>query len=377
MDAYNIEDLRRMARRRLPRAVFEFIDGGAEDEITLRDNRAAFERVRLLPKMLVDVSKVDTSTTILGARSNFPFGVAPTGAVGYGWHEGDIANARSAAKLGIPYSLSSSSTVTLERVAEEAPGRHWFQAYFLKQRDYTFGLIERARKAGYEALIVTADVPVGGKRERDVRNHFTVPFRFTPHNVLDFASRPGWALSILAHGMPTLVNLAGIAPEAKSASALASSVARNNDLTLEWEVMKVVRERWPGKLMVKGILRPDDAERAVAIGCDGVIVSNHGGRQLDGAVAALDALPPIVRAVGGRAAVLLDGGVRRGSDIFKAVALGAQAVLVGRATYYGVCAAGEAGATRALEILADEFLRTMQLCGVQRVSDIGREMLAP
>ena len=376
MKAFNIEELRLLARRRLPRAVFNFIDGGAEDERTLRDNCAAFGRARLAPKMLVDVSTVDTATTILGGPSRLPIAIAPTGAVGFGWPGGDLAIARAAAKFGIPYSLSMSATTSIERIAEEAPGRLWFQAYFLKQRDYTFGLIERARKAAYEALIVTADVPVGGKRERDYRTDFTVPFRYTPKNLLDFATHPAWALSQLRHGMPRLVNLAGVAPEARSTSALASSVARSNDPSLDWEVMKAVRDRWPGKMLIKGILRADDAERAVTIGCEGVIVSNHGGRQLESAVATLDALPAVVRAVGGKCSVLLDGGVRRGGDAVKALALGAEAVMTGRATLYGACAAGDQGVVRALDILRDELVRTMQLCGARSVGEIGADLLA-
>jgi (S)-mandelate dehydrogenase len=376
MNAYSIEDLRRAARRRLPRAVFDFIDGGAEDEVALRGNRAAFEKVRLLPRMLVDVSKVDTQTSILGKPSKFPIAVAPTGVVGFGWRGGDIAIAKAAAAAGIPYSLSMSGTASIESIARAAPGRLWFQAYFLKQRDYTLGLIERARAAGYETLIVTADVPVGGKRERDRRNDFSVPFRYTTRNLLDFASRPAWALPMLFKGIPVMENLTGLAPEREGAAALASSVARNNDATLDWEALKMVRDRWPGKMLVKGILRADDAERAVAVGCEGVIVSNHGGRQLESAIAPFDALPPIVRAIGGKASVLMDGGVRRGADVLKALACGAEAVMIGRATYYGVCAGGEAGARRALEILSDELVRTMQLCGAPGISDITPDLVA-
>ena len=375
MNAFSIEELRRQARHRLPRAVFDFIDGGAEDENTLRGNRAAFDKVCLLPRVLVDVSRIDTGTSLLGKPAALPIAIAPTGVVGFGWRGGDVAIAKAAAASGIPYSLSMSATASIERIAREAPGRLWFQAYFLKQRDYTLGLIERARQAGYEALIVTADVPVGGKRERDYRNDFSVPFRFTPKNLLDFASRPGWALPMLVRGMPVMENLTGLAPEARDTAALASSVARNNDATFDWDALKMVRDRWPGKLLVKGILRSDDAERAVAVGCEGVIVSNHGGRQLDGAVAAFDALPAVARAVGGKATVLMDGGVRRGADVLKALACGAQAVMVGRATLYGVCAAGEAGALRALDILSDELVRAMQLCGARRVSEIGPDLL--
>jgi (S)-mandelate dehydrogenase len=375
MTAFSIEDLRRAAKRRLPRAVFDFIDGGAEDELTLRANRAAFERVRLLPRVLVDVSRVDTETRILGKPSKLPIVIAPTGAVGFGWRGGDAALARAAAAFGIPLSLSTSATASIEVIADAGPERLWFQAYFFKDREFTFRLIERARRAGYETLMVTADLPVGGKRERDYRNDFSVPFRFTPKNVLDFASRPAWALDMLMNGMPALENLAGLEDPGADASKIASSVGRNQDASLDWELLKQVRDRWPGKLLVKGVAHPEDAERAVAAGCEGVIVSNHGGRQLDGAVASFDALPAIVGAVGGKAAVLMDGGVRRGADVLKALASGAQAVMVGRATLYGVCAAGETGARRALEILSDEFVRTMQLCGVRRVADIGPELL--
>jgi (S)-mandelate dehydrogenase len=375
MDAYSIENLRQAAKRRLPRSVFDFIDGGAEDESTLRENRAAFERVRLVPRVLRDVSSVDTSTTILGKRAALPLVIAPTGAVGFGWRGGDEAVARAAAAQGIPYTMSAAVTTSIEKVAAAAPGRLWFQAYFFRDREFSFGLIERARKAGYETLMVTADLAVGGKRERDFRNHFSVPFSFTAKNVLDFASRPAWALDMLINGMPEMENLAGLADAGASAAKIASSVGRNHDAALDWDVLKRVRDAWPGKLLVKGVSHPGDAEQAAALGCDGVVVSNHGGRQLDGALATFDALPQVVRAVGGKAAVLMDGGVRRGSDILKAVARGAQAVMVGRATYYGVCAAGEPGARRALDILSDELVRTMQLCGVRSVGEIGPQLL--
>jgi (S)-mandelate dehydrogenase len=374
--ANSIEDLRQRAKRWLPRAVFEFFDGGAEDEITLRENRAAFERVRLSPRVLVDVSRVDTATTILGAPAALPIAIAPTGAVGFGRHGADIAIARAAKAFGIPYALSTTATASIERIAAAAPGRLWFQAYILKQRDFTLRLIARAKEAGYEALVITVDLPVGGKRERDFRNDFSIPFRFTPRNVLDFASRPAWALPMLRHGVPQMENLAGFTPEA-SATAVASSVGRSYDPSFDWDAFKAMRDTWPRKLIVKGIVRPDDAERAVAAGCDAIVVSNHGGRQLDGGIATLDALPGVVAAAGGRASVLIDGGVRRGVDVLKALALGAEAVLVGRATLYGACIGGEAGAARALAILQEEFVRSMQLCGARQVAEIGPELLAP
>lgn len=372
-----IEDLRTLARRRLPRAVFDLFDGGAEDEVTLRDNRQAWERVRLMPRVLVDVAQVDCSTTLLGAKSAMPVAVAPTGAVGFGRHGGDAAIARAAAAYGIPYSLSTSATASIETIAQQAPGRLWFQAYILKQREFTFRLIDRAAAAGYEGLMITVDLAVGGKREKDFRNDLALPFKYTPRNLVDFASRPAWALQMLRRGMPRMENLAGYTPEATSAKSLVSTAGRNYDPSFDWDSLAQVRDHWRGKLIVKGIVRPDDAERAVALGADAVVVSNHGGRQLDGTVATLDALPGVVHAVAGRASVMVDGGVRRGVDVLKALALGAEGVLVGRATLYGATAAGEAGARRALEILHNEFQRSMQLCGVRSVAEIGPHLLAP
>lgn len=369
-DAISIEDLRRAARKRLPRAVFEFFDGGAEDELTLRGNREAFQRIQLLPRVLKDVSKVDTTTQILGAPSALPIAIAPTGAVGFGWPGGDVAIAKAAAACGIPYTLSTTATASIERVAREAGGRLWFQAYILKKRDFTFRLIERAEAAGYEALMITVDLATGGKRERDLRNDFSIPFRFTARNLRDFASRPGWALTMLRCGLPVMENMIGYTPEAISAAAIASSVGRNYDPTFDWDGLKTIRDAWPRTLILKGLARADDAARAVALGCDAIVVSNHGGRQLDGAIATLLALPAIAHAVGEKIPVLVDGGVRRGGDAVKAIALGAQAVMIGRATLYGACAAGEAGARRALEILREELVRSMQLCGAGRVSEI-------
>lgn len=373
--AYSIDDLRRLARRRLPRAVFDFFDGGAEDESTLRANRAAFERRRLLPRVLNDVAAVDTSTELLGRRSPLPIAIAPTGAVGFGWPGGDVAIARAAAELGLPYVLSTTATASIERIAREAPGRHWFQAYVLRDAAFFERLVQRALDADYEALMITVDLPVGGKRERDFRNGFSIPFRFTPRNVWDFACHPGWVARIARHGMPALENLAGMAAANRSASAIASSVGRNYDPSFDWERLQRLRDRWPRKLIVKGLSHAQDAERLVALGCDAISVSNHGGRQLDGAIASLDALPAVVAAVAGRIPVFVDGGVRRGGDIVKARALGAQAVLVGRATLYGVCAAGLPGARRALAILQDELARSLQLCGTPRFDDVAAGLL--
>ena len=378
--AYSIADLRRLAQRRLPRALFDFYDGGAEDETTLRGNREAFERCRLRPRVLVDVAQVDMSTVLLGAPAALPLAIAPTGAPGFGWPGADVAIAQAAAALGIPYTLSSSGTTSIETIAREAPGRLWFQAYVLRDRAYFEDMIRRAEACGYEALMITVDLPVGGKRERDFRNDFSIPFRFTPRNVLDFALHPRWALRVARLGMPQMETLAGLARQAgssapPSASAIASSVGRNYDPSFDWTRLAQLRALWPRKLIVKGVAHPDDAARMVALGVDAVVVSNHGGRQLDGGAATLDLLPAVVAAVGGRVPVLLDGGVRRGTDVSKALASGAQAVLVGRATLYGAVAAGLPGAQRALDILRDEIERGMRLCGMPRVAQIDRGLL--
>jgi (S)-mandelate dehydrogenase len=374
--AANIEDLRRMARRRLPRSVFDFFDGGAEDETTLRGNRAAFERVRLLPRVLVDVRQVDTGIDLFGIRSNLPMAIAPTGGIGSGRNGADLMLARAARAAGIPYSLATPATASIEEVAREAGGRLWFQLYVVKNREFRFKLIERARVAGYEVMFVTVDLAVGGKRERDLRNDFVAPFSPSWRNSRDVLWKPAWLADMARHGIPEMKNLEGMVRWSTKITDVAATVAREIDSSFDWDQLKAIRDAWPGKLVLKGVERADDAERAVAAGCDGVVVSNHGGRQLDGAAATLEALPAVARAVGSKTTVLLDGGVRRGVDILKARALGARAVLTGRATLYGVMAGGEAGAKRAIEILGGEFQRAMQLCGVRRAEDIGADLLA-
>jgi len=375
--AVNIEDLRRAARARLPRAIFDFFDGGAEDEVTLRANRAAFERVRLLPRALVDVAEVDAGVELLGAPARFPLAIAPMGAIGAGRPGADVALARAAKAFGVPYTLATPATASIEEVAREAGGALWFQLYVLRDAAFRERLIERAHAAGYTALLVTVDVPVGGKRERDTRNDFVAPFRPTWRNSRDFWRKPAWALDMLRHGVPRMENLAGCVEWSTRITDAAASVGRAQDASFDWDALKRVRDLWPGKLVVKGIARPDDAERVAAIGGDGVVVSNHGGRQLDGAAAALDALPAVARAVGARLAVLVDGGVRRGVDALKARALGAQGVLVGRAALYGVMAGGEPGARRALEILTGELERAMRLAGAPSLAAVTPDLLAP
>lgn len=376
--AYSIDALRELARHNLPRAVFDFYDGGAEDECTLRANRAAFGQHSILPRYLVDVSNIDTTVSLLGKQTAMPLAVAPTGAIGYGWPFGDVAIARAAGEAGVPYALPTSSTSSIERVAREAPNtRLWFQSYMLRKRDFTMGLIQRALDADYEALIITIDMPTGGKRERDLRNDFSLPFRFTPKNMMDFASRPAWVARLARAGMPVLENMLGFVPDAVDTATIASSVGKNYDPAFQWDDLAKIRERWPRRMLVKGILHPHDAARVAQMGCDGLVVSNHGGRQLDSASATLSALPAIVREVSGKLDIILDGGVRRGVDIVKALALGANAVMVGRPMLYGVSAAGQEGAARALFLFRDELLRAMKLSGLACTQDINAHILAP
>ena len=373
---YNIEDLRRGARARLPRAIFDFFDGGAEDEITLQDNCAAFKRLRLLPKVLEDVSAIDTACEIVGGPSKFPLVIAPTGGIGMGRPGADFAIARTAANLGIPYTLSTNATASIEAIAEHAPGRLWFQLYVLQDRGFMEKLVARAAAAGYEALVPTVDLAVGGKRERDFRNGFSTRFKPQLRHYLEGLRKPAWALSILANGgLPDFVNIRGYRGSAQSGATLASSVARDTDPSFNWDDLARLRDRWKKKLIIKGVSRADDATRLVALGVDGIWVSNHGGRQLDGAIASLDAMTAITAAVGDKVAVIMDGGIRRGADLFKIRAMGGEAGAIGRAGLYGVATGGERGARRAIDILTDELIRTMQLCGTRSIADIKPDLV--
>lgn len=374
-DCYSIERLRLAARARLPRPVFDFFDGGAEDEITLRENAGAFQRLRLAPRVLRDVSRVDATAMLVGAPAALPCAIAPTGAVGFGWRGGDVALARAAAQAGIPYTLSTSATASIEEIADRAPGRLWFQAYILQDKARLADLIRRAGAAGYEALMITVDLPVGGKRERDLAHGLAFPMKINLRNFFQFARKPAWSLDMLLRRPPAMPSLAGLARVATDRKAMKSVAGRNYDPAFKLDDLARLREDWQGKLIVKGVANALDVDAIVAIGADALVVSNHGGRQLDTGIATLAALPEVIAAARGRVPVLLDGGVRRGSDIFKALALGAAGVLTGRATLYGVLAGGHPGACKALEILRDELARTMQLCGADTLAAIDETML--
>jgi isopentenyl diphosphate isomerase/L-lactate dehydrogenase-like FMN-dependent dehydrogenase len=375
--AYSIADLRRMAERSLPRAIFDFLDGGAEDELTLADNRAAFERVRLAPRVLNEVRAPDPSCEILGGPSKQPFVIAPTGAIGIAWPGADLAIARTARSLGIPYTLSTNATAAIEDIVREGPERIWFQLYVLRDRAFVAKLVDRAEAAGCEALVPTVDLAAGGKRERDFRNGFTIPPRLKARDVFAALTRPAWAWRIARNGgLPDFANVRGYGGSHERGLKLGSSVGRDIDPGFCWDDLARLRERWKRKLVVKGVSRVDDAERLVALGVDGIWVSNHGGRQLDGAIASLDAMVGIARAVGGKAAVLMDGGVRRGIDALKARALGAQGVAIGRAALYGVAAGGEEGVRHALGILTTELARSMQLCGTCSIAEVTGDLIS-
>jgi (S)-mandelate dehydrogenase len=371
-NAINIDDLARLAKARLPGVIFDFLDGGAEQEATLRDNRAAFGRYRLRPAMLSGHAKNDLSVTLFGHRFSAPFLIGPTGLNGIFWADADLALARAAAAEGVGFTLSSPANNSLEQVASEGgDGIKFFQLYCWDQRPLWARQIERAQAAGYKALIVTVDSVVNGKRERDLRNQFAHEVKITPSVVWDGLTHPRWLASVwLRRGMPRMENIAPFLPQGASAHELIEFTRSRRNLGLNWADIAWMRTQWRGPLLVKGLLTADDAKRAQAAGCDGVVVSNHGGRQLDGAAASIDVLSEVVAAVGGSMTILIDSGFRRGSDIVKALALGADAVLLGRATLYGVAAGGQQGAARALAILRDETDRVMTLLGCGSVAEL-------
>ena len=378
LGVYDIADLRELAQRRLPRGVFEFMDRGNGDEVALANNRAAFERYKLNPRMLVDTSRRTQEITLFGRKQAMPIAIAPTGSAGLTWFQGEIALARAAREAGIPFALATGSMTALEKVAQEAGGTLWFQVYMWPDRSLSHNLIERAKAAGYQALIVTVDTPVPPGREYNLRNGVTVPFRFTRRNVADVLMHPRWVMNVLMRylmtsGMPRYENYPTGMKQKITALPMGRSMMVTDSLT--WEDLRALRKLWPQPLMVKGILRADDAMRAADCGADGVIVSNHGGRAVDSTMAPITLLPRIVDAVGKRLTVIVDSGFRRGADVVKALALGARAVLIGRATIYGTAVAGQAGAARAIEIYRDEIDRLLALIGCPGVSELDHDYL--
>jgi L-lactate dehydrogenase (cytochrome) len=370
--AYTVRDLREIALKRMPRAVFDYVEGGADEEISIQRSLAAFRRVEFHPAVLRDVSTVDTSTTILGRPAAFPLALAPTGFTRMMHHEGEPAVARAAARAGVPYALSTMGNTSIEDLALEAPDTvKWFQLYVWRDRAHSKDLMDRARSAGYDALLLTVDVPVPGARLRDARHGLTIPPALTLRTLLDGARHPAWWFNLLTTEPLQFASFGGGSPQ-----RLAGLSRGMFDPAVTFDDIEWMRQSWSGALVVKGIQSVADARQVVDRGVDAVVVSNHGGRQLDRAPVPLELLPKVVDAIGDRAEVLLDTGVRSGADIVAAVALGARACLVGRAYLYGLMAAGQAGVERATDILGDEFTRTLQLLGVRRVADLDRSVVS-
>jgi isopentenyl diphosphate isomerase/L-lactate dehydrogenase-like FMN-dependent dehydrogenase len=376
---YNIADLRDKARRRLPKGIFDYLDLGSEDQVALRNNRRAFEELRMRNHVMIDVSDVRVDAEIFGKPSAMPLAIAPTGIAGLCWYQGELELAKAAAAAGVPFTLATGSNTAMEKIVNEAGGRLWFQLYMWREKELSYELVKRAARAGFEALIWTVDIGHGANREHTARSGFNVPYKLNARSVIDVARHPAWLVNVLARyiaagGMPRHENYpakyqGSIAGHTSSTKALRADKVGLEDIDR-------LRDIWPGTLIVKGILRADDALNAIAHGADAIVVSNHGGRNMDSAEAPLVVLPEIVAAVAGKVPVILDSGIRRGSDIVKALGLGADFVLSGRATLYGTAVGGQKGAERALKLLKDEFVHTMAYVGCSRVADVTADVFA-
>ena len=372
-----IDDLRGIAKRRVARVIFDYVDCGSYDERTLRANRADLEAIALRQRVGIDVDRRSTRSTMLGRDVTMPAALAPIGLLGLNWANGEVLAARAAQRFGIPFTLSTMSICSIEDVAQATEQPFWFQLYVMRDRGFAASLIERAKAARCSALVLTLDLQIQGQRHRDLKNGLAVPPRLTWRTFWDVALRPGWALNVLGSRRKSFGNLEGRipVPDAKSLTTLSQWVAGQFDATLSWKDVEWVKNQWGGPLILKGILDAQDARIAAESGADAIVVSNHGGRQLDGAVSSIRALPEIAAAVGERLEVWLDGGVRSGQSLLKALALGAKAVLLGRAFVYGLGAMGEAGVTRALEVIQKELDVTMALTGIRDVRQASPEIL--
>lgn len=379
-DIQNIAEMRKAAKRRLPRSLFEFVDRGTEDEVSIANNRRVFDQTMLLPRQLADVAQRSTATTLLGCDLKAPLCIAPTAVAGMLWYQGEIALAKAAEAAGIPFCLSTASIASIEEIAHASSGDLWFQLYLWPDLAMSLELVERANAAGYKTLIVTVDVVVQSNREYNRRNGFTIPMRLNRRNVLDGALHPGWTFGVMGRylknsGIPKFANYpkslqADLRGKKAGQSVLVPKCEGQN-----WSHIAQIRQAWKGNLIVKGLMRTDDVLKALDCGADAVVVSNHGARALDGAAAPIQVLPRIAEAVKGRAPILGDSSVMRGTDVVKLLASGADAVLVGRAPLWGVAVGGEAGARRALDILTSELDRVMAFLGCRSIAEIDRSAL--
>ena len=371
----NIEDLRRIARRRIPRAIFDYADRGSYDEATLRANRDDLAALKLRQRVMIDVSDRGTGTTLLGEAVTMPVAIAPTGLTGLFHADGEIHGCRAAQAFGIPFTLSTMSICSIEDVAGAVDKPFWFQLYVMRDRGFARSLVERAIAAKCSALVLTLDLQIQGQRHQDIKNGLAVPPKLTLRNMLDVATKPRWALEVLRGRRKTFGNLAE-APGAKGGlNTLSHWIAGQFDPSLSWKDVAWIRSIWPGKLILKGVLDVDDARLAAETGADALVVSNHGGRQLDGAPSSISVLQPIAEAVGDRIEVMFDGGIRSGQDVMKAVALGARGCMIGKSWLYGLAAGGEAGVTKALEIIRKELDISMALTGTKSIAGITPEIL--
>ncbi|MEJ8572588.1 alpha-hydroxy acid oxidase [Microbaculum marinum] len=373
-DVLNLEDMREAARRRLPRAIFDYIDGAAEDEVSKRRNRRQFDEWGFVQRVLNDVSAIDLTVEIFGNRFAAPFGIGPTGLAGLAWPKAETLLAREAEKAAIPFCLSTVSSVRLEDVADATAAPNWFQLYIFRDRDLSRSLVERAKAAGYSVLVITVDCPTGGNRERDPRNDFTLPLRATRRNVANTAIRPGWLLRLARCGAPKPENMVEAARAAAgSAQGLVAFMNSQLDPSVTWRDVEEFIGLWDGPVVIKGLLSVKDVERAAELGARGVVLSNHGGRQLDGGISPLTVLPDARKVAGEALTIICDSGFRRGTDIIKARALGADLVLMGRNTLYGAGAGGAPGIAHVISILKSELTRAMTLLGTATIGDIAAE----
>lgn len=376
---YNTDDLRLAAKQRLPKVLFDYIDGGSEDGVALRGNRDAFEQIMLETKFMVDLSGHDLSVDLFGKKAGLPMVIAPTGMAGLLWHNGEVELAKAAAKFEIPFAMSMMSINSMEDIVRAVDGRYWFQVYVWREMEYNFEMIRRARDLGFEALVITIDNALGRSREHNARNGLNLPFRPNLRAMRSFASRPRWFANVmlpyLARGqMPVHANLPEIYQ--KLVHFRAGQPAPKKHIAMTWADIARIRDMWPRKLIIKSVLTTEDARMAVEYGADGIVISNHGGRTLDSARPPISVLPEIAAAVGDRTTIMVDSGIRRGSDVAKSLALGAQAVMLGRATLFGVAAGGQAGAEKALEILRTEFEKTLGYIGCPRARELSRANVA-
>jgi len=371
-----INDLRQLARRRVPRAFFEYAESGSYNEETLRANRSDLESIKLRQRILVDVSSRSLDTTIIGQKIAAPFVLAPIGLCGMQHGDGEILSAHAANAAGIPFTLSTMSICSVEDVAEATGKPFWFQLYVIHDRGFSKDLLERAKKAKCNVLVLTVDLQVLGQRHRDIKNGLTVPPEIRLKNIIDVATKPAWAWSILNARRKTFGNLAGHVEGMGNVNSLAAWIEHQFDPALSWKDVEWIKNIWPDKLVLKGILDAEDARTAVKIGADAIVVSNHGGRQLDGAPSSISALPKIADAVGSDVELMFDGGIRTGADALRALALGARACMIGRAYIYGLGAGGQAGVAKAIDILEKELSVAMALTGVNSIKEIGPHVLA-